>query len=163
MSATQHLREQRIRIARSVRQNAVGKLFGAPQLGFERALHGWIRSLLFLDQKFFVLHKKLGLKDVEAIEFGEEIRRGVGNRSQRILRMELFPGGETLMRLGELQVIHVPITQIQAGSGERNFGAGEGHGDQQQADNLASHQISSTRRARPSASDQNAQPASYRI
>jgi hypothetical protein len=95
-------------------------LLAASQFGFERTLHRRIGRQFALRQEFIVFHEQFGLQNMEPVKFAEQICRGVGHRSERIFRMRLLPRSEGFMRLGELQIVHVAVTLIQAGCPEGN-------------------------------------------
>ncbi len=64
-----------------------------------------------------VVHKELRLQNVQPVEFGEQISRGIRSRGKRIVRMRLGVVGESLVRRRELQIVHLQVTQFEARGG----------------------------------------------
>ena len=71
------------------------------------------------------MNEELGLQDVQSVKFREEVRSRVRNRTHRIVRVLTLPLAKRPVGLGELHVVHLPVTFIeqrrlrvdQAGSG----------------------------------------------
>src|SRR5579883_50782 len=76
--------------------------------------HG-VRSQLPVRIEMFVVHKEFRLQNVEAVKFGKQVCRGIGNRAHRVLGAHLLPPREGMMGLVELQVIHLAITGVEQG------------------------------------------------
>jgi hypothetical protein len=75
-----------------------------------------------------IVSEELGLQDVEAIEFGEEVCGGIGDGPQGVLGVKALPFGEALMSAVEFEVVHVPVTELELGFGapcRRHSGAEE--------------------------------------
>ena len=123
LEAERHdLDEQRIGVARRACENGVGKLLGSGQLRIENFVDDWIGDHLRPVAKETVFDKELRVQDVETIELGEEVGGRIGHRAERIVRMVLFPRAEGLVRLVEIEVVHLAVPRFDHRDGGHRTG-----------------------------------------
>ena len=98
---------------RQPRQYTIGYPIPLSEFGLERSpcFQSRKRSL-FLEGR--IIYEELRLQNVHPVEFRKQIGRCIRNRAHRIFRIGPFPGGEGLVRSVEIEVVHLPITGIQA-------------------------------------------------
>ena len=68
------------------------------------------------------MHKEFRLENVQPVEFGEQICRGIRSRGEGIVGMRLRVVGESLVRRCELQIVHLQVTPVEPSGGAPYIG-----------------------------------------
>ncbi len=109
--------EQRVGVARLGAEHAGGNAIGLRQIRIESPPDSRVGIQFLGMAEVVVVHKEFRLQNVQTVEFGEQISRGIRSRGERIIRMRLRVVGESLVRRRELQIVHLQVAQVEPGGG----------------------------------------------